>query len=349
MKRVIIDTDPGIDDAAAIFLALASPELEVVALTTTFGNASVESCTANARRVLALAGRSDIPVFMGTGKPLLRPANEGWASHIHGGDGLGGIVEGGGSTGSPPTDVAEPPTGDVSPTAAQEDPSPSVQELERTAPDGKHGALAMLEAVMASPGEITILALGRLTNVALALSLEPQMAESVEEIVVMGGAVTVPGNVSGVATANLHEDPEAASIVYRSGAPIAQVGLDVCNRVTVSLAQLEAIASVGSPPTRLLSEATGYLREAYIRTGRIGPDEGVRYNDMPAIGYAIDPGLFTARPAYVEIETHSELTKGQTVADWNAAEPNARICLEVDAEALTALFTERLTTGFGVN
>ena len=200
---------------------------------------------------------------------------------------------------------------------------------------------------MASPGEITILALGRLTNVALALSLEPRMAESVVEIVVMGGAVTVPGNVSGVATANLHEDPEAASIVYRSGAPIAQVGLDVCNRVTVSLAQLEAIASAGSPPTRLLSEATGYLREAYIRTGRIGPDEGVRYNDMPAIGYAIDPGLFTARPAYVEIETHSELTKGQTVADWNAAEPNARICLEVDAEALTALFTERLCKGFG--
>ena len=336
MKRVIIDTDPGIDDAAAIFLALASPELDVVALTTTFGNASVEACTANACRVLALAGRSDIPVFMGAGKPLLRPANEGWASHIHGGDGLGGIVEGGGSTGSPPTEVAEPPTDVAEPPTGEED-------------AGKHGALAMLEAVMASPGEITILALGRLTNVALALSLEPQMAESVAEIVVMGGAVTVPGNVSGVATANLHEDPEAASIVYRSSAPIAQVGLDVCNRVTVSLAQLEAIASARTPPTRLLSEATGYLREAYIRTGRIGPDEGVRYNDMPAIGYAIDPGLFTVRSAYVQIETHSELTKGQTVADWNAAEPNASICLEVDAEALTALFTERLTTGFGVN
>ena len=99
----------------------------------------------------------------------------------------------------------------------------------------------------------------------------------------------------------------------------------------------------------MLSEATGYLREAYIRTGRIGPDDGVRYNDMPAIGYAIDPGLFTSRPAYVEIETHSELTKGQTVADWNAEEPNARICLEVDADRLTALFTERLCSGFGVD
>ena len=315
MKRVIIDADPGIDDAAAILLALASPELEVAAITTVYGNASVEACTANALRVLAAAGRSDIPVFMGAGKPLLRPANAGWASHIHGGDGLGG-------------------TGDA-------------VDLSESAVQSKRAAVALAEAVMAAPGELTILALGRMTNVALALSLEPGMANAVREIVVMGGAVTVPGNVSGVATANLHEDPEAAAIVYRSGAPIAQVGLDVCNRVTVSPAQLEAIAGAGSAAAQLLSGATGYLREAYIRSGRSGPDDGVRYNDMPAIGYAIDPGLFTARSAFVEIETHSELTKGQTVADWNAPEPNARICLEVDADALTALFTERLCRAFG--
>ena len=315
MKRVIIDCDPGIDDTAAILLALASPELEVVAVTTTYGNASVETCTANARRVLSAAGRSDIPVFMGAGKPLLRPANEGWASHIHGGDGLGGVIG----------DAGAAPSGPL--------------------PD-KHATLAITEAVRAEPGELTILALGRMTNVALALSLEPRVAESVREIVVMGGAVTVPGNVSGVATANLHEDPEAAAIVYRSGAAIAQVGLDVCNRATVSPAQLEAIAAAGSAATQLLSEATGYLREAYIRIGRISADEGIRYNDMPAVGYAINPALFTARPAFVEIETHSELTKGQTVADWNAAEPNARICLDVDSAALTAMFTERLCRGF---
>ena len=318
MKRVIIDCDPGIDDTAAILLALASPELEVVAVTTIYGNASVETCTANARRVLAAAGRSGIQVFMGAGKPLLRPANEGWASHIHGGDGLGGIAG--------PQGV-------------------EFRESGNDGMEGRHAALAIAEAVMAAPGELTILALGRMTNVALALSLEPRLAESVAEIVVMGGAVTVPGNVSGVATANLYEDPEAAAIVYRSGASITQVGLDVCNRVTVSPAQLEAIAEAGSPAAQLLSEATGYLREAYIRTGRIGPDEGVRYNDMPAVGYAVNPGLFTAQPAFVEIETHSELTKGQTVADWNATEPNARICLEVDAEALTAMFTQRLCRG----
>lgn len=314
MKRILIDTDPGIDDAAAILMALASPELEVVALTTIFGNSSVDVCTANARRVLEAAGRSDIPVYMGAGKPLLRPVNEGWAAHIHGGDGLGDVVSDG-STGSPPTEKGE---------------------------SGKHAALAIIETVMAAPGEITVLALGRMTNLAIAMALESGLASAVREVVVMGGAVTVPGNVSGVATANLHEDPESAAIVYRSGAPIVQVGLDVCNRVTVSPSQLAAIAAAPSPAAKLLSEATGYLREAYIRTGRIGPNDGVRYNDMPAVGYAIDPGLFTARPAYVEIETHSELTKGQTVADWNAAEPNARICLEVDADSLTAMFTERL-------
>ena len=313
MKPVIIDTDPGIDDVAALLLALASPELEVLALTTIYGNSSVDICTANALHLLNTAGRADIPVYRGAGKPLLRPANEGWASHIHGADGLGGIA-----------DVEE--GADVPVSVA-----------------GKHAALAMVEMVMSRPGQVTIMALGRMTNVALALSLEPEVATSVREVVVMGGAVTVPGNVSQVATANLHEDPEAAAILYQSGAPIVQVGLDVCNKVTVSPAQLEAIAGTPNPGAKLLARATAYLRDAYIRTGRIGPDDGVRYNDMPAVGYAVRPELFTMGPAQVDIETRSELTRGQTVADWQAADTNARICLDVDSDALTALFTERVT------
>ena len=312
MNPVIIDTDPGIDDVAAILLALASPELEVMALTTIYGNSSVDACTFNALHLLKTLGRLDIPVYRGASKPLLRPANEGWASHIHGTDGLGGVID------------VEETTGAAG------------------AIPGKHAALAMIEAVMARPGEVSILALGRMTNVALALSLESEFAGSVREVIVMGGAVTVPGNVSQVATANLHEDPEAAAILYRSGAPIVQVGLDVCNRVTVSLAQLEAIAHSANPGAQLLARATAYLREAYVRTGRIGPDEGVRYNDMPAVGYAVKPELFALKPARVEIETHSELTRGQTVADWNAGDTNARICLEVDSGALTALFSERI-------
>ena len=325
MRRVIIDADPGIDDMAAILLALGSPELEVVAVTAVYGNASAETCAANARRILAAAGRGDVPVFAGAGKPLLRAANAGWAAHIHGADGLGDAA---GDDGSPELAAtgADAMPGDVG---------------------GRHAAVAMVEMVMGAPGELTILALGRMTNVALALSLEPRLAGAAREIVVMGGAVTVPGNVSGVATANLYEDPEAAAIVYRSGATIVQVGLDVCNRVTVSPAQLEAIAGADSAAARMLSGATGYLRDAYVRAGRIGAGDGVRYNDMPAVGYAVNPGLFGARAARVEIETHSELTRGQTVADWDAAEPNARVCLEVDSAALTDMFTRRVCRGFG--
>lgn len=326
MRRVIIDADPGIDDMAAILLALGSPELEVAAVTAVYGNASAETCAANARRILAAAGRGDVPVFVGAGKPLLRAANAGWAAHIHGDDGLGGAAGGNSSPDSAAMGAADAMPGDVG---------------------GRHAAVAMVEMVMGAPGELAILALGRMTNVALALSLEPRLAGAAREIVVMGGAVTVPGNVSGMATANLYEDPEAAAIVYRSGAAIVQVGLDVCNRVTVSPAQLEAIAGAGSAAARMLSEATGYLRDAYVRAGRIGAGEGVRYNDMPAVGYAVNPGLFGARAARVEIETHSELTRGQTVADWDAAEPNAKVCLEVDSAALADMFTRRVCRGFG--
>ena len=315
-NRIIIDCDPGIDDAAAMFLALASPELEVVAVTTGYGNGPVEVCTANAHRILAAAGRTDIPVYAGTGKPLLRDPNAGWASHIHGDDGLGG------------PDRPSPP------------PSPPPEHG-----GGKHAALAILDLARESPRNISVVALGRLTNVALALALEPHAAGALQRIVVMGGAVNVPGNVSPYASANLYEDPEAAAMVYRSGAPIVQVGLDVCNQVTVSPAQLDAIATAGTPSALLLSQAAAFLRRSYESRGLMSPGEGVRFNDMPAVGYAIAPGLFTTAPARVTIETQSETNRGRTLADWLSPDPNALVCTEVDGPALTALFARRLTQG----
>ena len=316
MKRVIIDTDPGIDDAAAILLALASPELSVEAITAVYGNGPVEQCAGNALRVLHAAGRSDIPVYRGAAKPWLRPPNDGWAGQVHGADGLGN------------TGLALPPV--------------SLGE--------GHAVLEIISRVMSSPGEITILALGRLTNVALALSLEPRLAECVAEIIVMGGALSVPGNVSPVASANLYEDPEAAAVVYSSGAPLVQVGLDVCNQVVVSGVQLDQIGQADNPAARLLAAATPCLQRYYVEQGLLEAGAGVRYNDVPAVAFAIDAGLFRAFPFYVEIETHSPLCRGQTVAHPVAEKgnlvgrtANATVCMEVDAQRLTDLFTGRIS------
>jgi len=239
-RRLIIDTDPGIDDAAAILMALGSPEVQVEALTTVFGNTPVQRCTINALRILEVAGRADIPVFQGSARPydFGEPA---FAASIHGKDGLG--------------DAGLP--------------EPSAKAQARAA------VLEIVERVMASPGEITIAAIGRLTNVALAISVEPRVADAVQEIVVMGGAVTVPGNASLVASANLIGDPMAADIVYRSGAKIAQIGLDVCDKVEISRVQQEQAWSGDSDAERFMRQLTPFVQRAYNAQGRLGDREAV--------------------------------------------------------------------------
>jgi inosine-uridine nucleoside N-ribohydrolase len=309
MKRVIIDTDPGIDDTAAIFLALASPELALAALTTVYGNGSVEASTRNALRLLETAGRPDIPVYQGVGKPLLGAPN--FAPHVHGGDALG--------------DADVP--------------------LPAGTPQTQHAVPALIERVMARPGEITLLALGPLTNVALALSLEPRMASALAELVVMGGAVFTHGNVTEVASANLYNDPEAAAIVYQSGAPIVQVGLDVCQRVVISEAHLERIRQTPTPTMQLLARITPTLARSYAERGLRLPDTGVHYNDVPAVAYASAPRLYAVREYHVRIATHDELTRGQTVTDvanrWQRP-PNARVLMGVNAAELADMFTTRV-------
>ena len=325
MKRIIIDTDPGIDDAAALFFALASPELSVEAITTIYGNGPVETSTQNTLRILKAADRLEIPVYQGAGKPLLRDPIPGWASQVHGNDALG--------------DTDFPFSGSPHQVC------------------GQHAALEIIDRVMNSAGEITVLALGRLTNLALAMSLEPGLAGSVAEIIVMGGAVAVPGNSSAVASANLYEDPESASILYNSGAPLVQVGLDVCNQVEINSSQLLQIEQAGTPTTGLLAAATPFLQTYYRNHGMLREMDGVRYNDLAAAAYAFDPILFQAKEYPVTIETHSELSRGQTVVDrrainqdsGNASEDESttvRVCLEVDAARLSSLFTQRIC-GYG--
>jgi pyrimidine-specific ribonucleoside hydrolase len=308
--RVIVDTDPGIDDVAAILMGLGSQELRVEALTTIFGNASVTQSTVNALRLLEAAGRPDIPVYQGMGKcyNFTEPTN---TAQLHGVDGFG--------------DIAWP--------------------LPITPPQRRHAVLEIIDRVLGARGEITVVALGRLTNLALAISIEPQVASALHSLIVMGGAITVPGNITPVASANLWGDPEAADVVYRSGAKIVQIGLDVCDQVEISAAQQQRVWQANTEATRLLQALTPCLQASYRRRGLLRHADSIRYNDVPAMAYVIDPALFTCQDVYVRIETQGQLTRGQTVADLRgqgSAPPNVTVAFAVDAARLTQLWVERV-------
>jgi inosine-uridine nucleoside N-ribohydrolase len=308
--RVIIDTDPGIDDIAAILMGLGSPELRVEALTTVFGNASVTHSTVNALRLLETAHRTDIPVYQGVGK-CYNFTEPMYAAQVHGTDGFGNVS----------------------------------WPLPTTPPQRRHAVLELIDRVLGAPGEIAVVALGRLTNLALAISIEPRVATALRTVVVMGGAITVSGNASPVASANLWGDPEAADVVYRSDAKIVQIGLDVCNQVEISAAQQRRVWQKDTAATRLLQTLTPCLQASYRQRGLLHHPDGVRYNDMPAVAYILDPSLFTCQNVYVRIETQGQLTRGQTVADLHGQSgmpPNVTVAFGVDTARLTHLWVERL-------
>lgn len=311
-RRVIVDTDPGIDDAAAIFMALASPELQIEAFTTTFGNASTDQCTLNALRLLEATGRTDIPVYKGVGK-MLNCEEPVYSPDIHGDDGLGN------------TNLPMP----------------------KTAVQSRNAVPEIIERVMASPGELTLMVIGRQTNLALAISREPKVATAIKEVVVMGGALREPGNVTMVATANIWGDPEAADLVYQSGANIVQVGLDVCNKVEISAEQQQRFWDTGTPAAKILEDATKFINQAYRDANRLYHPGGVQYTDVSAIAYAIDPTLFDCTELYVRVETKGVFTRGQTVADLRKTpkyDPNIRVAMKVDAARVTELWTDRVSS-----
>jgi inosine-uridine nucleoside N-ribohydrolase len=309
--RAIVDTDPGLDDTAAILFTLACPDLVTVEmLTSVFGNAGIDNSTRNALTILDAAGRTDIPVYQGADRPLLRAPR--YAPHIHSDDGLGGLA------------ARYPPIGSVRPGIAAE---------------------KIVEQIMASPGEITLIALGPLTNVALALRLEPRLASSVREIVLMGGAVRVPGNVSPVASANLLNDPDAAAAVYSSGAALVQAGLDVALPTIISPAHLERIAAADTPAARLLTDVAKAAIASYIATS-YGDEGGARFNDLPTVAYVVDRTLFQAERHPVVIETTGTYTTGMTVVDWRrdlGLPDNTDVLMGVDVPRLVEMFTERMS------
>lgn len=307
-KRVIFDTDPGVDDTMALFFLLRAPELELEAVTTVFGNVDVAQTTRNAIIGLDIAGRADIPVARGADRPLLRERRTRGAV-VHGENGLGGA----------------------------ELPAPS------RGPGPWRAAELIVERVLAAPGELTLIAVGPLTNVALAARLEPAIASQVRELIVMGGAATVPGNATPLAEANFANDPEAAQIVLGAGFPLVLVGLDVTLQAIITPDEIEVIRQKGGSEGAFIHAISAHYGDHYARrTGQVG----FPMHDSAAVLYAIDPGSFTTRRWYLEVETTSPRAAGQVLTDrrgqWGQP-PNADVCVGVDAERFVALYLERLT------
>jgi inosine-uridine nucleoside N-ribohydrolase len=306
-KRILIDTDPGVDDSMAILLAFASPEVQVEGLTTVFGNVGVDLTTKNALRLVELAGRPDVPVASGAEKPLLRPFT-GKGSLVHGSNGLGEV----------------------------EMPEPKGQ------PDKRKAAQFIIDTIMENPGEITLVPLGPLTNVALAVATEPRIAENVREVVLMGGAAGVPGNASPVAEANIRNDPESAHIVFHAGWPLTMIGLDVTEKSMMAPEYLERLRAANNPWTDFIDKITKHYLRFY---GTLGL-EAMPVHDSSALAYVIDPTLFTTRHVYTDVDHQSEHHHGQTVPDWRGQrerEPNVHVAVDVDSERFLELYRQRLS------
>jgi len=317
-RPVALDTDPGIDDALALMLALRSPELRVELITTVAGNVPVQVATANARRVLAMLAPSAWPVVaQGAGYPLRRPPHT--ATAFHGDDGLGGVTALHHADGSPYYPLPEQP-------AARRQ---AVQRL--------------LQLVQHHGRDLTLIALGPLTNVARAIQLSPTTMQQLGRLVIMGGAIGVPGNVSPVAEFNIFVDPHAADVVLRAHLPITLVPLDVTRQVRLTRDFLQH-ASQGAGTG--LVQVTHHLTQQWLHSQA----EGMAMHDPLAVAVAIDPSLVTLTSLPVCVETRGPHTIGMTVADrrspayWSHDMPRLEVALEVDAPRVLELFAARVLT-----
>jgi purine nucleosidase len=320
-QRVIIDTDPGIDDALALILGLASPELRIEAITTVCGNVPVDLATANALTVLELfpAGQRP-PVAQGAARPLIRALPT--AARIHGDDGLGGVTRQRTPDGRP---CYQPTEGLLSATDA---------------------VTCLLDLIRRYPGELTLIALGPLTNLAQAWQRDPATMRQLAGIVIMGGAITVPGNVSPVAEFNISVDPEAAQLVFASGLPLTLIGLDVTERVRLTTALIEQhIRPLGTRLGQFILDCTA---QAIAFNDRMERPSGMAMHDPLAVGVAVDPTLVHTVALPVQVEARGEWTTGMTVADRRPLPPhlkapaNLNVALGVEGERFLALFCARL-------
>lgn len=307
-RKIIIDTDPGQDDAVALLLALGSPdELEVLGLTAVAGNVPLELTARNARIVLEAAGRKDIPVYAGCDKPIARPLVT--AEYVHGATGLDG------------PELFEPTF--------------PVQE--------KNGVDFIIDTLRAEPeGTVTLCTLGALTNVATAFARAPDIIPQVKELVMMGGGYFEGGNITPAAEFNIYVDPEAADAVMKSGVPIVMMPLDVTHKVLTTKDRVAKIAALGTSVSKFVVDMLEFFERFDIE--KYGSDGGPLH-DPTVIAYLLKPELFTGRMCNVEIEVSSPLTLGMTVVDWwqvTQRPHNAMVMGGVDADGFFELLTERL-------
>lgn len=306
--KVIIDTDPGQDDAVAILMALGSPEIEVLGITAVAGNVPLALTARNARVVCELAGRPDIAVFAGCDRPLMRGLVT--AEHVHGRTGLDG------------PDLPEP-------TMALQD---------------RHAVDFMIETLRREPeGSVTLVPIGPLTNIAMALRLAPDIAPRIARIVLMGGAYFEVGNITPAAEFNIYIDPEAADIVFRAGVPLTVLPLDVTHKALVTASRNAAFRALGTSVGRAVAEMTDFFER--FDKEKYGA-EAAPLHDPCTIGWLLAPQLFSGREINVEIETRSPLTRGMSVADWwrvTDRPANALFLRDLDADGFFDLLTERLS------
>ena len=307
-RKIVIDTDPGQDDAVAILLALASPELDVLGIVAVAGNVPLDLTARNARVVCELAGRTDVPVYAGCDRPTARDLVT--AEHVHGKTGLDGI--------------------------ALPDPQMPLQ--------AQHGVDFIVETLRREPeGTVTLATLGPLTNVATALERAPEIAGRIERIVMMGGAYFEVGNITPAAEFNIYVDPEAARTVFRSGVPLTVLPLDVTHKALTTRARVEAFRSLGRVGEAVASWTDFFERFDVEKYG----SEGAPLHDPTVIAWLLRPDLFSGRAVNVEIEVDSPLTRGMTVADWwgvTDRPANALFIGDLDADGFYALLNERLAT-----
>lgn len=306
-RKIIIDTDPGQDDAVAILLALASPEVDVLGITAVAGNVPLPLTQKNARIICELAGKPQTRVYAGCDAPLKRKLVT--AEHVHGKTGLDG------------PQLANP-----------------VMPLQ-----DKHAVDFIIETLRAEPAHsVTLCPLGPLTNIATAFQRAPDIINRVQQIVLMGGAYFEVGNITPAAEFNIYVDPEAAEIVFKSGVSIVVMPLDVTHKALTNRARVEAFRALGTEPGRMVAEWTDFFER--FDMAKYG-SEGAPLHDPCVIAYLIRPDLFKGRHINVEIETGSELTLGMTVADWwgvTDRPANALFMGDVDADGFFALLTERI-------